>query len=144
MGVGVGVGVYMFQHLVLCSGSCLAKGVVLQLFVQTYHRLLSAFGTSITNAYSTHFFKSSGLNAKAKFHFRMYSFPYVRVVVSVLYPHGLVLRAGLLHVVGHGCGTVCPDICCCAVCVSLCVCMCVCMCVCLCPDICCCAVRLQA
>jgi len=25
------------------------------------------FGTSITNAYSTHFVKSSGLNAKAKF-----------------------------------------------------------------------------
>jgi hypothetical protein len=42
---------------------------VLQLFVQTYHRLLSAFGTSITNAYSTHFVKSSGLNAKAKFHY---------------------------------------------------------------------------
>ena len=38
--------------------------MVLQLFVQTYHRLLSAFGTSITNAYSTHFVKSSGLNAK--------------------------------------------------------------------------------
>jgi len=29
-------------HL-LCSGLCLARGVVLQLFVQTYHRLLSAF-----------------------------------------------------------------------------------------------------
>jgi hypothetical protein len=29
-------------HL-LCLGSCLARGVVLQLFVQTYHRLLSAF-----------------------------------------------------------------------------------------------------
>ena len=41
---------------------------MLQLFVQTYHRLLSAFGTSITNAYSTHFVKSSGLNAKAKFY----------------------------------------------------------------------------
>jgi hypothetical protein len=54
-------------HL-LCLGSCLARGVVLQLFVQTYHRLLSAFGNSITNAYSTHFVKSSGLNAKAKFH----------------------------------------------------------------------------
>jgi hypothetical protein len=27
------------------------------------------FGTSITNAYSTHFVKSSGLNAKAKFHY---------------------------------------------------------------------------
>jgi hypothetical protein len=53
-------------HL-LCLGSCLARGVVLQLFVQTYHRLLSAIGTSITNAYSTHFVKSSGLNAKAKF-----------------------------------------------------------------------------
>ena len=39
---------------------------MLQLFVQTYHRLLSAFGTSITNAYSTNFVKSSGLNAKAK------------------------------------------------------------------------------
>jgi hypothetical protein len=47
---------------------CLARWVVLQLFVQTYHRLLSAFGTSITNAYSTHFVKSSGLNAKAKIH----------------------------------------------------------------------------
>ena len=29
-------------HL-LCLGLCLARGVVLQLFVQTYHRLLSAF-----------------------------------------------------------------------------------------------------
>jgi len=29
-------------HL-LCLGSCLARRVVLQLFVQTYHRLLSAF-----------------------------------------------------------------------------------------------------
>ena len=29
-------------HL-LCSGLCLARGVVLQLFVQTYYRLLSAF-----------------------------------------------------------------------------------------------------
>ena len=29
-------------HL-LCSGLCLARGVVLQLFVQTYHWLLSAF-----------------------------------------------------------------------------------------------------
>ena len=29
-------------HL-LCSGLCLARGVVLQLFVQTYHRLLPAF-----------------------------------------------------------------------------------------------------
>jgi len=29
-------------HL-LCSGFSLARGVVLQLFVQTYHRLLSAF-----------------------------------------------------------------------------------------------------
>jgi len=53
-------------HL-LCSGFSLARGVVLQLFVQTYHRLLSAFGTSITNAYSAHFVKSSSLNAKAKF-----------------------------------------------------------------------------
>jgi len=53
-------------HL-LCSGLRLAKGVVLQLFVQSHHRLLSAIGTSITNAYSTHFVKSSGLNAKAKF-----------------------------------------------------------------------------
>ena len=53
-------------HL-LCLGSCLARGVVLQLFEQTYHRLLQHFGTSITNAYSTHFVKSSGLNAKAKF-----------------------------------------------------------------------------
>jgi len=50
-----------------CSGLCLARGVVLQLVVQTYHRLLSAFGTFITNAYSTHFVKSSGLNANAKF-----------------------------------------------------------------------------
>jgi hypothetical protein len=38
-------------HL-LCSGFSLARRVVLQLFVQTYHRLLSASGTSITNAYS--------------------------------------------------------------------------------------------
>jgi len=29
-------------HL-LCPGSCLARGAVLQLFVQTYHRLFSAF-----------------------------------------------------------------------------------------------------
>jgi len=29
------------------------------------------FGTSITNAYSTHFVKSSGLDAKAKFHYDM-------------------------------------------------------------------------
>ena len=29
-------------HL-LCLGSCLARGVVLQFFVQTHHRLLSAF-----------------------------------------------------------------------------------------------------
>jgi len=57
-------------HLV-CLGSVLARGVVLQLFVQTYHRLLSAFGTSITNAYLTHFVKSSGLNAKAKFHYNI-------------------------------------------------------------------------
>ena len=55
-------------HL-LCSGLSLAMGVALQLFVQTYHRLLSAFGISITNAYSTHFVKLSGLDAKAKFHF---------------------------------------------------------------------------
>ena len=41
--------------------------VVLQLFVQTYYRLLQHFGTSITNANSTHSVKSSGLNAKAKF-----------------------------------------------------------------------------
>ena len=41
---------------------------MLQLFVQTYHQLLSAFGTSMTNAYSTHFVKSFGLNAKAKYH----------------------------------------------------------------------------
>ena len=108
-------GIVVGCHL-LCLGSCLARGVVLQLFVQTYHRLLSAFlhfynqslfnsfrqviwleceskfslefchscynslyrptigyfqhvGTSITNAYSTHFVKSSGLNAKAKFHY---------------------------------------------------------------------------
>jgi hypothetical protein len=54
-------------HL-LCLGSCLARGFVLQLFIQTYHRLLQHFGTSITNAYSTHFVKPSGLNAKAKFH----------------------------------------------------------------------------
>ena len=40
---------------------------MLELFVQTYHRLLSAFGTSINNTYSTHFVKSFGLNAKAKF-----------------------------------------------------------------------------
>jgi len=33
------------------------------------------FGTSITNAYSTHFVKSSGLNAKAKFH---------RIIASLL------------------------------------------------------------
>jgi len=52
----------------LCLGSCLARGVVLQLFVQNYHWLLQHFGTCITNAYSTHFVKSSGLNAKAKFH----------------------------------------------------------------------------
>ena len=32
------------------------------------------FGTSITNAYSTHFVKSSGLNAKAKFHYRSLSY----------------------------------------------------------------------
>jgi len=39
-------------HL-LCSGLCLARGVVLQLFVHTYHRLsLSEFGTSITNAFA--------------------------------------------------------------------------------------------
>ena len=31
---------------------------------------LDEVGTSITNAYSTHFVKSSGLNAKAKFHYR--------------------------------------------------------------------------
>jgi hypothetical protein len=55
-------------HL-LCLGSCLARGVVLQLFVQTYHRLLQQFDTSITNAYSTHFVKSSGLNANAKFQY---------------------------------------------------------------------------
>jgi hypothetical protein len=54
----------------MCWPVCLARGVLLQLFVQTYHRLLSAFGTSITNAYSTHFVKSSGLNAIAKFHYR--------------------------------------------------------------------------
>ena len=53
---------------ILCLGSCLARGFALQLFVQTYHRLLQHFDTSITNAYSTHFVKSSGLNAKAKFH----------------------------------------------------------------------------
>jgi len=54
-------------HL-LCLGSCLTRGVVLQLLLQTYHRLLQQFGNSITNVYSTHFIKSSGLNAKAKFH----------------------------------------------------------------------------
>jgi len=62
----------------LCSGLCLARGVLLQLFVQTYHRLLSAFGTSIINAYSTHFVKSSGLNAKAKFHYRSLSYALYR------------------------------------------------------------------
>jgi hypothetical protein len=35
-------GIVVGCHL-LCLGSCLARGVVLQLFVQTYHRLLSAF-----------------------------------------------------------------------------------------------------
>jgi len=54
-------------HL-LCLGSCLARGVVLQLFVQTYHRLLQHFDNFVTIAYSTHFVKSSGLNVKAKFH----------------------------------------------------------------------------
>jgi len=44
-------GIVVGCHL-LCLGSCLARRVVLQLFVQTYHRLLSASGTSITNAYS--------------------------------------------------------------------------------------------
>jgi len=34
---------------------CAGKGVVLQLLVQTYHRTLQHFGTSLTNAYSTHF-----------------------------------------------------------------------------------------
>ena len=35
-------GIVVGCHL-LCLGSCLARVVVLQLFVQTYHRLLSAF-----------------------------------------------------------------------------------------------------
>jgi len=35
-------GIVVGCHL-LCLGSCLARGVVLQLLVQTYHRLLSAF-----------------------------------------------------------------------------------------------------
>ena len=35
-------GIVVGCHL-LCLGSCLARRVVLQLFVQTYHRLLSAF-----------------------------------------------------------------------------------------------------
>jgi len=35
-------GIVVGCHL-LCLGSCLARGVVLQLFVQPYHRLLSAF-----------------------------------------------------------------------------------------------------
>ena len=65
-------GIVVGCHL-LCLGSCLARGVVLQLFVQTYHRLLPTFGTSITNAYLTHFVKLSGLNAKANFH---YVFPF--------------------------------------------------------------------
>ena len=38
--------------------------------LQTYHQLLQHFGTSISNAYSTHFVKSSDLNAKAKFYYR--------------------------------------------------------------------------
>jgi hypothetical protein len=42
---------------------------MLQLFVQTYHRLLQHFGTSKTSAYPTHFVKSSGLNTKAMFHY---------------------------------------------------------------------------
>ena len=56
------------------SDLSLARGVVLQLFVQTYHRLLSAIGSSLTNAYSTHFVKSSGFDAKAKFHYRSLSY----------------------------------------------------------------------
>jgi hypothetical protein len=55
-------------HLLCLLGLCLARGVVLQLFEQTYHRLLSAFGTSVNNAYSISSHLSSGLNAKAKFH----------------------------------------------------------------------------
>jgi len=47
-------------------GFCLARGCATTLCTQTYHQLLQHFGTSITNAYSIHFVKSSGLNAKAK------------------------------------------------------------------------------
>ena len=67
----------------LCLGSCLARGVVLQLFVPTYHRLLQHFDTSTTIAYLTHFVKSSGVNAKAKFH-------YMRVYVSAMWVPGVL------------------------------------------------------
>jgi hypothetical protein len=56
-------GTVVGRHL-LCLGSCLARGIGLQLFVQTYRRLLSAFWHFYNHAYSTHFVKSSGLNAK--------------------------------------------------------------------------------
>jgi hypothetical protein len=66
----------------LCLGSCLARRVVLQLFVQTYHRLLQHFDTSITNAYLTHFVKSSGLNAKAKFHYSLNPLRHAYIVIT--------------------------------------------------------------
>jgi len=48
---------------------CAAMGLCYNSLYRTTIGYFSNFSTSITNAYSAHFVKSSGLNAKAKFRF---------------------------------------------------------------------------
>ena len=55
-------------HL-LCSSLCLARGLCYNSLYRPTIGYFQHFGTCITNAYSTHFVKSSGLNAEAKFHY---------------------------------------------------------------------------
>jgi hypothetical protein len=59
---GIVAGCYYLLRLLPSKGGC-ATTFCTHLSSATFQH----FGTSITNAYSTHFVKSSGLNAKAKF-----------------------------------------------------------------------------
>ena len=61
---GIVAGCYYLLRLLPSKGGC-ATTFCTHLSSATFQH----FGTSITNAYSTHFVKSFGLNAKANFHY---------------------------------------------------------------------------
>jgi hypothetical protein len=77
-------------HL-LCLGSCLARGVVLQLFVQTYHRLLSAFGTSVMKGGMAHLITAHLIMAHL-------------IIAHCGMPHLIIAHCGMPHLIIAHCG----------------------------------------